>query len=103
MDGPALLTSRVIRLAYIYRPRGLESKQEVALDDLARVEQFADQLGLVAPELTTQPERWLESAVRSNITALDPNLRPIPVHSQVLSMAGRDRDSIDLLAVAYSG
>jgi hypothetical protein len=82
---------------------GLESKQEIAPGNLAHVEQFAEQLALVAPELTSQPERWLESAVRSHITALDPTLRPVPVHSQVLSMSGRDRNAIDLLAVSYSG
>jgi hypothetical protein len=82
---------------------GIESKEEVATGDFTRVEQFADQLALIASELTPQPERWLESAVRSRITALDPSLRATPVHSQVLSVSGRDRDSIDLLAASYSG
>jgi hypothetical protein len=82
---------------------GLESKQEIAPGDFARVETFAEQLALVAPELKPEPEHWLESAVRSHITALDPTLRAIPVHSQVLSLSGRDRDSIDLLGISYSG
>ena len=82
---------------------GLESKEEIPLSDFTRVEQFAEHLRLVSPELTPQPERWLESAIRSHITALDPSLRTIPVHSQVLSLSGRDRDSIDLLAVSHSG
>lgn len=82
---------------------GIESKEKIAADGLSRVEQFAQQLRMVAPELTPQPERWLESAVRSSINALDPALREEPVHSQVLSLSGRDRDSIDLLAVSHSG
>lgn len=49
------------------------------------------------------PERWLETVVRSSITTIDPFLRPEPVHSQVLTMAGCDRDLIDLLAVTIDG
>lgn len=49
------------------------------------------------------PERWLETVVRSSITTIDPFLRPAPVHSQVLTFAGGDRDLIDLLAVSIDG
>jgi hypothetical protein len=49
------------------------------------------------------PERWLETLVRSSITAIDPFLRPHPVHSQVLTLAGTDRDLIDLLAATIDG
>ena len=49
------------------------------------------------------PERWLETVVRASITTIDPFLRPEPVHSQVLTLAGCDRDLIDLLAVTIEG
>ncbi len=49
------------------------------------------------------PERWLEGVVRSRIQSIDPFLKPQPVHGQVLTMAGVDRDIIDLLAVRTDG
>ncbi len=82
---------------------GLDSKQEIQSGNFEQVIQFADQLQLLAPELVPQKERWLESAVRSHVKTLDPALRAIPVHSQVLSISGRDRDAIDLLAVSEEG
>ena len=82
---------------------GIDSIQEITMDDSELVDQFADQLRLIAPNLTPQPERWLESAVRSQITALDASLQESPVHTQVLSMSGNDRNSLDLLAVSRSG
>lgn len=48
-------------------------------------------------------ERYLESAVRSNLAAIDPAARTAPVHGQVLTFAATDRDLIDLLAVTFSG
>lgn len=82
---------------------GLSSQEEVHSGHLDRVAQFVDHMQLVAPELTPQRERWLECAVRSHLTALDPGLREAPVHSQVLSKAGKDRDAIDLLASSLEG
>jgi hypothetical protein len=49
------------------------------------------------------PERWLESVVRSRIQTIDPFIKPQPVHGQVVTMAGMDRDMIDLLAVRADG
>jgi hypothetical protein len=49
------------------------------------------------------PERWLECIVRSRIQTIDPFIHPQPVHGQVLTMAGVDRDMIDLLAVRTDG
>src|SRR5690242_5513911 len=51
----------------------------------------------------TFPERWLESAVRSNLPIIDASLLQSPVHGQVLTFAAGDRDLIDLLAVSSSG
>jgi hypothetical protein len=48
-------------------------------------------------------ERWLEHVVRSRIQTIDPFMKPQPVHGQVLTMAGGDRDMIDLLAVRTDG
>jgi hypothetical protein len=49
------------------------------------------------------PERWLETVVRASLTTINPFLRPEPVHRQVLTLAGTDRDLIDLLAVTTDG
>ena len=49
------------------------------------------------------PERWLETVVRAGIVAINPFLRREPIHKQVLTFAGCDRDIIDLLAVTIEG
>ena len=49
------------------------------------------------------PERTLEAVVRANLHALDPTLLLHPVHSQVLTFAGGDRDLVDLLAISPDG
>ena len=50
-----------------------------------------------------QPERWLESVVRADVTALDAHLRASPVYTQVPALTGAGRTSerglLDLLAV----
>ena len=52
------------------------------------------------PLFRLQPERWLESLLRSDITALDAHLAPAPVYVQVPAIAGgSDRGMLDLLAV----
>jgi len=45
-----------------------------------------------------QPERWLESEVKQNVTALDTRLDPDYVYAQVPAFAASDRGMIDLLA-----
>lgn len=52
---------------------------------------------------TGPSERWLELAVRSNLLTVDASLLQTPVHGQILALAGRDRDLIDLLAVSGWG
>jgi hypothetical protein len=44
------------------------------------------------------PERWLESLVAGNISALDARLRPEFVYAQVPAFAAADRAMIDILA-----
>ena len=60
---------------------------------------FADRFSPVP----TFPEQWFETVVRSNLNAIDPDLIPNPVHSQVLSFAAQDRDLIDLVGITQSG
>src|SRR5207237_10630979 len=48
-------------------------------------------------------ERILESIIRSNVAMIDATLLPSPIHGQVLTFAGGDRDLIDLLAVSCEG
>ena len=81
---------------------GLEAQREVFEPELDSVSGFALQL-LDLPDAPSAPERWLEGIVRANLQVIDVNLLPSPVHGQVLTFAGRDRDSVDLLAVAPSG
>jgi len=50
-----------------------------------------------------QPERWLESIIRSNVTAVDSSLDPDFVYSQVPTYRGDRRTFIDLLAATRKG
>ncbi len=81
---------------------GLAQQEEVVGPDVTSVRNFALQLLNLhtAPSL---PERWLEGALRANLQAVDATLLPVPVHGQVLTFAGRDRDAVDLLAVSPDG
>jgi hypothetical protein len=49
------------------------------------------------------PERWLESQVRTQLSILDASLRPTPIYGQVPAFTATDRGVIDLLAVEHSG
>jgi len=50
-----------------------------------------------------QPERWLESIISRDVTALDSTLDPSFVYSQVPTYRGEQRTFIDLLAVTREG
>jgi len=50
-----------------------------------------------------QPERWLESIISRDVTALDSTLDPSFVYSQVPTYRGDQRTFIDLLAVTREG
>ncbi len=90
---------------------GTKGRQQITSDFAARAEAYLGQLrDLVAPHNSTHspaglsaPERWLESAVRANISLIDPVLLPEPLHGQVLTFAAGDRDIIDLLALSRDG
>jgi hypothetical protein len=49
------------------------------------------------------PERWLESQVRADVTAIDASLRPGPIYGQVPAFTAGDRGVIDLLAAEHNG
>jgi hypothetical protein len=49
------------------------------------------------------PERWLESLVIQNVTAVDEQLDPACFYSQVPAFSAADRAMIDVLAVTRSG
>ena len=51
----------------------------------------------------TQPERWLESEVKRDVTLLDARMDPRYVYAQVPAFAASDRGMIDLLASTRDG
>jgi hypothetical protein len=55
------------------------------------------------PLYRTQPERWLESILRRDITAIDAHLDPAHVYTQVPAFAASDRGMLDLLSVDRDG
>ncbi len=59
------------------------------------------------PLYRLQPERWLESQLRRDLTLLDPHLLPTPIYTQVPAFqadsASFDRGMIDLLALTDTG
>jgi len=50
-----------------------------------------------------QPERWLESIISADVSAVDPTLDPNFVYSQVPTYRGDQRTFIDLLAATRNG
>ena len=55
------------------------------------------------PLYRAQPERWLESLVREDITRVDAALDPRYAYSQVFATAGGEHGILDLLGVTRSG
>jgi hypothetical protein len=49
------------------------------------------------------PERWLESLVVRDVTALDERLESIPLYSQVPAFSASDRAMIDVLSLTRDG
>jgi hypothetical protein len=50
-----------------------------------------------------QPERWLESIVREDVTRIDPTFDPRFVYSQVFANSGMERGILDVLTVTRNG
>lgn len=55
------------------------------------------------PLFRLQPERWLESVLRRDLSVLDPFLGNGPVYSQVPAFASSSRTLLDLLTVTRQG
>jgi hypothetical protein len=55
------------------------------------------------PLYRMQPERWLESVLRRDISVIDARLDPAHVYTQVPAFAASDRGMLDLLSVDRDG
>jgi hypothetical protein len=55
------------------------------------------------PLYRMQPERWLESVLRRDVTAIDAHLDAAHVYTQVPAFAAADRGMLDLLSVDKDG
>ncbi len=55
------------------------------------------------PLYRLQPERWLESRLRTEIAEIEPQICAEPVYTQVPALASSDRGMLDLLAVTRGG
>jgi hypothetical protein len=55
------------------------------------------------PLYRMQPERWLESVLRQDVTPIDDRLDPRHVYTQVPAFAASDRGMLDLLGVTSDG
>jgi hypothetical protein len=55
------------------------------------------------PLYRMQPERWLESVLRRDVTAIDAHLEAAHVYTQVPAFAAADRGMLDLLSVDRDG
>jgi hypothetical protein len=113
--GPGLRSLRVhgLEFARLHQDRlslGIDRKQPAR--SLESCEDLARQLAAIRhpdapqphhPWYTRNPEAWLESVVRANLTLLDAALQPAPVYGQVPALAGHDRGILDLLAIHRSG
>lgn len=81
--------------------RSLESCESLA-SEIAR-ERNADNASPSHRWRLRNPESWLESTVRRQLSALDPLLDPDVIYGQVCAVSGRDRGLIDLLARDITG
>lgn len=55
------------------------------------------------PLFRLQPERWLESVLRLDLSLLDPTLGGAPVYSQLFASASASRTLLDLVTVTRQG
>lgn len=55
------------------------------------------------PQFRAQPERWLETLVREDVTRIDAALDPRFAYAQVLANAGGDHGILDILTVTRTG
>jgi hypothetical protein len=55
------------------------------------------------PLFRAQPERWLETIVRDDVTRIDPRLDPRFVYTQLFANSATERSILDILTVTTSG
>jgi hypothetical protein len=118
LNGAISIRCRGLEFARVEHGRmllGIEEKQELCVARFFEVTNFANKVSnfsaaqqsaaTSAPDATPPQfsERWLESLIRTNLSSIDPDLLPNPIHGQVLTFAAADRDLIDLLAISHSG
>jgi|YNPMSStandDraft_1061717.scaffolds.fasta_scaffold00250_5 hypothetical protein len=91
---------------------GVRRRERAERTSLAEVEQIAVELARLRsheaadrlnPAWRLQPERWLESQVRAQLTRIDATLLPEPIYGQAPAIVGGDRGVLDLLAVDHAG
>jgi hypothetical protein len=81
-----------------------ETTEELFLDLMDRVLRGRHAAGSARdPLYRLQPERWLESILRRDLSVLDPALGGGPVYSQVPALASASRTLLDLLTVTRQG
>jgi hypothetical protein len=110
-SGALSVRYRGLEFARFERDRillGIENREEVLAHQIERVEKFAHNLASLSlhPETSELPafeERWFESVVRCHLHLLDPELLAEPVHGQILTFAGVEREIVDLVAANDSG
>jgi hypothetical protein len=81
-----------------------ETTEELFLDLMDRLFRGRQAAGSARdPLYRLQPERWLESKLRQDLSVLDPMLGGGPVYSQVPAFASASRTLLDLLTVTRQG
>jgi hypothetical protein len=81
-----------------------ETTEDLFLDLMDRVFGARHSAGSARdPLYRLQPERWLESKLRQDLSVLDPALGLGPVYSQVPAFASASRTLLDLLTVTHRG
>jgi hypothetical protein len=86
-DGNAGELSELVARLFARRAAGEKGTRSAARDPLYRM----------------QPERWLESVLRRDVTAIDAHLDAAHVYTQVPAYAASDRGMLDLLSVDKDG
>jgi hypothetical protein len=78
--------------------------EDLFRDLLARLFESRQPDGTIRnPLFRMQPERWLESTLRADLSELEPNIRSEFVYTQVPAFSAGDRGMLDLLTVTRSG
>jgi hypothetical protein len=86
-DGNAGELRELVARLFARRTAGEKGTRPAARDPLYRM----------------QPERWLESVLRRDVTAIDAHLDAAHVYTQVPAFAASDRGMLDLLSVDKDG